>query len=56
MIDDNIIPDKTDYKELYFSLIYLVSKKHPGETRHETAARCIRQAQESNNEPAKSAL
>ena len=54
MIDNNLIPDTTDYKELYLSLIYLIQNKHPGETRHETAARYIRQAEESNNEPAKS--
>lgn len=43
MIDSNIIPDTTDYKSLYHV--------HPGETRHETALRYIRQAKNQNNSP-----
>jgi hypothetical protein len=50
-IDNNIIPDNTDYKELYLSLIYLVSNKYPGETRHETAARYITEAENKFSGP-----
>lgn len=33
----------------YYELIYAVSMKHPGETRHETALKYIRRAEEPNN-------
>ncbi|AEC53001.1 hypothetical protein SCRM01_054 [Synechococcus phage S-CRM01] len=49
MLETNIIPDNTDYKKLYLELIYLVQCKWPGETRHETAARYIQQAENQNN-------
>jgi hypothetical protein len=39
------VPDK-DYKALYCELLYQVSTKHPDETRHETAMRYIRQAED----------
>jgi hypothetical protein len=39
------VPDK-DYKALYCELLYQVSTKHPDETRHETALRYIRQAED----------
>lgn len=35
-----------DYKGLYHDLIMQVGDKHPNETRHETAKRYIRQAEE----------
>lgn len=51
MIDHNIIPDNTDYKKLYYSLVMLVGNKYPGESRHDTAARYIMQAESQNNTP-----
>jgi hypothetical protein len=33
-------------QEPYWELLYAVESKHPGETRHETALRYIRQAEE----------
>lgn len=35
--------------ELYNQLLFAVATKHPDETRHETALRYIRQAEESRN-------
>ena len=35
-----------DMSELYYELLYAVGKKAPGETRHETALRYIRSAEE----------
>ena len=32
------------YEERYFELLYAVSNKHPGETRHQTALRILRNA------------
>lgn len=37
------------YKTLYFELLYEVARKHPGESRHETARRYIRQAETPSN-------
>ena len=34
-----------DYKEKYHELLYAVAKKHPGESRHETALRYIKNAE-----------
>jgi hypothetical protein len=39
------VPDE-NYKALYMELLYQVSTKHPDETRHETAMRYIRQAED----------
>lgn len=39
----------------YDELIFAVGRKHPGETRHETALRYIRQAEISDSGPAKAA-
>lgn len=33
----------------YWELLYAVAKKHPGETRHDTALRYIRQAEASSH-------
>ena len=38
--------------ERYQELIYAVGKKYPNETRHETALRYIRQAEQVSNAPA----
>jgi hypothetical protein len=35
-----------DYKALYMELLYQVSTKHPSETRHDTAMRYIREAED----------
>lgn len=40
-----------DYKSKYYELLYQVSNKHPNETRHETALRYLRQAENQNNPP-----
>jgi hypothetical protein len=34
--------------DLYHQLLYAVGRKYPGETRHETALRYIRQAEEAH--------
>jgi hypothetical protein len=39
-----------DYKAKYFELLFAVGLKHAGESRHETALRYIRQAEEPSNE------
>lgn len=43
------VPDNKEQKpsigELYNELIYAVGKKYPGETRHQTALRYIREAE-----------
>lgn len=49
------IPDPDDISDRYFELIYAVGKKHPGETRHQTALRYIKQAEVSNDYSAKDA-
>jgi len=41
-----------EVKAKYYELIYAVGIKHPGETRHETALRYIKQAEAHNNGPA----
>ena len=41
-----------DYKILYMELLYQVGKKHPGETRHETALRYLKRAEEPSSEDA----
>lgn len=49
---NNILDIRLMYEELsrkYQELLYQVSIKHPGETRHETALRYIRQAEKSLN-------
>lgn len=51
-----LIVRKTDRKspaELHQELLYAVGQKFPGESRHETALRFIREAQNQNNLPAK---
>jgi hypothetical protein len=40
------VPEPENWQEKYYSLLMLVGNKHPGETRHETAARYIRQAEQ----------
>lgn len=49
--------DTTDYKTLYLELIYQVCNKYPGESRHETALRYIKEREDRHNynKPAKSA-
>ena len=44
-----------DYKALYHDLLLQVVRKHPSETRHETAKRYIKQAEEPQNNPPKQA-
>lgn len=36
------------YQERYLELLYAVERKHPGESRHKTALRYIRQAEQSS--------
>jgi hypothetical protein len=43
-----VAPPQTPMTELYYELLYAVERKHPGETRHETALRYIRQAEEAS--------
>jgi len=43
------LPDPDDISDMYFELIYAVGNKHPGETRHQTALRYIRQAEMADN-------
>jgi len=45
----NTRPD--EYKGKYHELIMAVSRKHPNETRHETALRYIQQAERQDNAP-----
>jgi hypothetical protein len=43
------VPDhEPDYKSLYFELLFAVGHKHPGESRHQTALRYIRQAEQQS--------
>lgn len=44
-----------DYKARYFELIYAVGNKYAGESRHETALRYIRKAEEPNGQAAAAA-
>jgi hypothetical protein len=43
---DALPPPPQPYEEAYFELIYAVGMKHPNESRHQTALRYIRQAEE----------
>lgn len=43
-------PDPTDYKALYHELIYQVGMKHPDETRHQTALRYLKQAENNGGQ------
>ncbi len=40
--------ERVDYQALYFELLYAVGNKHAGESRHQTALRYIRQAEETH--------
>ena len=40
----------TDWSKLYHELLYAVAKKHPGETRHQTALRYIQQAERGSDQ------
>lgn len=42
----------SEYKALYHELLYQVGKKHPGESRHETALRYLRNAETSGDSTA----
>lgn len=42
--------DKERVEEKYYELIYQVAKKHPNESRHETALRYIKQAENRNSQ------
>ena len=44
--------DNRDYAYLYFELLYSVASKYPGETRHETALRYIKEAEQRKCESA----
>jgi hypothetical protein len=44
-----------DYKALYHELLYEVVKKHPGESRHQTAKRYIREHETPSDHQAKAA-
>ena len=46
----------TRIKELYYELLYQVCNKYSNETRHQTALRYIRQAENQNNPPSSAAL
>jgi|SRR5690606_6923971 len=51
-----VMPIETEeVGEKYNELLYAVGRKYPGETRHETALRYIRQAESSDSGAAKSA-
>ena len=43
-----------DYHDLYLELIYAVATKYPGESRHETALRYIREREQGGREVAAS--
>jgi hypothetical protein len=43
-------------RDRYHELLYAVEKKHPGETRHETALRYIRQAEVHTEDAAQEVL
>jgi hypothetical protein len=40
---------KAELSEKYFELLLAVEDKYPGETRHETALRLIKEGQRSSN-------
>jgi hypothetical protein len=44
-------PSRDELRALYWELLYAVSKKHPEETRHQTALRYIQQAEKQDNQP-----
>lgn len=46
------VPDLKDYKTLYHELLYAVGNHYPGESRHETALRYIRRAEERSGQAA----
>lgn len=46
----NEISELCDTSDKYFELLYAVARKFPNETRHETALRYIKQAEDSANE------
>jgi len=46
-------PEQEDISKKYYELIMAVGNKYPGETRHQTALRYIRQAEHGNDQPAK---
>lgn len=39
---------QNDIQKKYNELLYAVHSKHPGESRHETALRCIRNSEKNN--------
>ena len=45
-----------DYKALYYELLYAVGMKHQGESRHETALRYIKRAEQPNGEAKSTAV
>lgn len=47
----NDLQNLIEIKEKYYQLLYQVSMVHPNETRHETALRYIRQAENQENVP-----
>jgi len=51
--DGPIVAPSVDYKEKYFELLYAVANKYPGETRHQTALRCIRSCESSTDNQGK---
>lgn len=55
-IKEHIAKERAQAVEPYYELIMAVGNKFEGETRHQTALRYIKQAEESNNEPAEAAL
>lgn len=52
-IIDRLQKELSALKEMYHELIMVVGNKYPGETRHQTALRYIRQAEQPVNGPAK---
>ena len=44
----NVIVALKKHEELYYELIYAVGRKHPNETRHQTALRYIQEAERYN--------
>lgn len=53
-IRETIAKEREEASEKYHELILAVGNKHPNETRHETALRYIRQAEEGSSEAASS--
>lgn len=48
--------EQTDIAALYDELLFAVGNKYPGETRHQTALRYIRRAEEPSNDTAQAAM